>query len=68
MEIPAEFQPHRDQIPAWATDDARFRLCFAITRAVAQRDDPLFCKQLYDGDIPTDAPEFDGKVHQLLDP
>jgi hypothetical protein len=49
-EIPPEYEPRDGQIPRWATDMERFRICFAITRLIAQRDDPIFCKQLYDDD------------------
>jgi hypothetical protein len=49
-EIPPEYEPRGEQIPRWATDVERFRICFAITRLIAQRDDPIFCKQLYDDD------------------
>lgn len=58
MEIPPEYEPHPDQIPAFVMTDAdleRWRLCFAITRAVAQRDDPVFARELYFGDLPTDV-------------
>ena len=48
LEIPPEFEPHPAQILGYVKDLDRFRLCFAMTRLIAQRDDPLFCKQLYD--------------------
>jgi len=53
LEIPPEYEPNPAQIPVWATDLDRFRICFAMTRAIAHRDDPVFTKQLYDGDIDT---------------
>lgn len=54
-QIPPEYEPRIEQIPPYAHDVGRFRICFAITRLVAQRDDPIFCKQLYDSDeITTD--------------
>lgn len=56
MDIPLELEPHTAQVPAFVTTDdelARFKLCFAITRLVAQRDDPSFCRQLYFGSLPT---------------
>ena len=57
FEIPPEYEPRPEQIPPWAQDVARFRICFAITRLVAQRDDPIYCEQLYDSDeINTDEP------------
>jgi len=55
--IPAEYQPHPEQIPSDVTTDEqmdRWKLCFAIGRAVTQRDfDPVFVRQLYEGDLPT---------------
>lgn len=58
-QIPPEYEPRPEQIPSWAHDVARFRVCFAITRLVAQRDDAIFCKQLYDSDeITTDDVEL----------
>jgi len=68
FEIPPEYEPHISQIPGWATDVDRFRICFATTRQIAQRDDPLFTKQLYDGDIDTGeqiAPSPDPAVRKL---
>jgi hypothetical protein len=47
-QIPAEYEPNDAQIPPYATDIGRFRICFAITRLVAQRDDPIYTKSLYD--------------------
>lgn len=50
-------EPHPDQIPSFITNDEqlrRWKLCWGITRAIAQRDDPVFCRQLYNGDLPTD--------------
>lgn len=49
-EIPPGYEPHPTQIPAWATDMDRFRICFAITALVAQRYDPIYCRSLYDSD------------------
>jgi len=55
FEIPPEYEPRPEQYPPWAADPERFRVCFAITMLVAQRYDPIFCKQLYDSDeIATD--------------
>ena len=57
MDIPPEYAPHPAQVPRWVTDDEqrrRFDLCFAITRAVCQRDDPIFVRELFHGDLPTD--------------
>jgi hypothetical protein len=48
--IPPEFEPDPAQIPAYAKDVDRFRICFAITLQIAQRVDPLFCRQLYFSD------------------
>jgi len=53
IEIPPEFEPNPGQIPAYATDVDRYRICFAVTRQNAGRDDPLWTQQLYEGDIPT---------------
>lgn len=53
FEIPPDFEPHDAQIPSWATDVERFRICFALTRLIAERDDPIFCRELYFGEIPT---------------
>jgi len=47
-EIPPGFEPGESQIPGWAKDVDRFRVCYAITLLVAQRYDPIYCKQLYD--------------------
>jgi hypothetical protein len=47
-QIPPEYEPREEQIPPYAHDIGRFRVCFALTRLIAQRDDPIFCKQLYD--------------------
>jgi hypothetical protein len=63
VEIPPEYAPHPDQIPSWVTTDMqrqRFLLCFAIGRAICQRDDPVFVRQLFEGDLPTDDPDGDG--------
>ena len=56
MRISAQLLPHRDQVPSFVnTDDdlRRFELCFAVTRLIAQRDDPIFCRQLYASDFDT---------------
>lgn len=61
IEIPTEYEPHPAQIPAWADDEWRFRLCFAIARAITLRDfDPVFVRELYFGDLPTDDVDGDG--------
>lgn len=49
-QIPPEFEPNPAQIPPWATDIGRFRVCYALTLLIAERYDPIFCKQLYDSD------------------
>lgn len=61
MHIPPEYEPHPYQLPAWADDVPRFRLCFAIGRAICQRDDTVFVRELYTGDIPTHDLEGDGE-------
>jgi hypothetical protein len=48
VEIPPEYQPHREQVPSWATDRRRFNLCLAIRRAIRQRDDAIFVRELYE--------------------
>lgn len=48
FQIPPGFEPRDEQIPAWAHDIERFRICFAITMLVAQHYDPVYCKSLYD--------------------
>ncbi|HEY1445018.1 MAG TPA: hypothetical protein VGF51_08960 [Acidimicrobiales bacterium] len=53
FEIPPEYEPHDDQIPSWATDIGRFRICYAITLRITGKYDPVFCEQLYNGDIDT---------------
>ena len=53
VEIPPEYEPHPDQIPPWVDDVDRFLFCFAIGRAICQRDDPKFVRELYAGDIPS---------------
>lgn len=54
-QIPPEYEPRDEQIPPYAHDIGRFRIVFALTRLIAQRDDPIFTKQLYDDDrITTD--------------
>jgi len=53
--IPAEYQPHPEQIPSDVTTDeqmGRWKLCFAIGRAVTQRDS-VFVRQFYEGPMPT---------------
>ena len=45
VEIPDGYKPHGDQIPPYATDLRRFDLCFAIGRAIAQRDDPILVRE-----------------------
>jgi len=48
--------PHPDQVPSFVADAEQYRrfvICFSITRAVAQRDDVLFCRELYFSDMPT---------------
>ena len=58
VEIPDGYKPHRDQIPPYATDLRRFELCFAISRAITQRDfDPIFVRELYHGDLATTLAE-----------
>jgi hypothetical protein len=47
-EIPPAFEPDASEIPVWADDRDRFRICYALTLLIAQRYDPIFCKQLYD--------------------
>lgn len=50
-------EPHPDQVPAFVKNDddlRRFKIVFGITRAVCQRDDPVFARQLFFSDIPTD--------------
>lgn len=49
-EIPLEFEPHPAQIPPYVKDLDRFRICFAITLRIAERYDPIFCRQLYYSD------------------
>lgn len=49
-DIPSEYEPDPAHIPASATDIERFPYLLAITRLIAERDDPIFCKQLYDDD------------------
>jgi hypothetical protein len=46
--IPPEYEPQPEQIPPYAHDSDRFRVCFAMTMLVAQRYDPIYCKSLYD--------------------
>jgi hypothetical protein len=61
-QIPPEYEPDPAQIPRWAEDVDRFRISYAITLLIAQRYDPMFCKQLYDsdemvsGDVPLAPP------------
>jgi hypothetical protein len=69
VEIPPEFAPAPGQIPSWINTDAqrqRFLLCFAIGRVICQRDDPVFVRELYEGDIPTDEPDVAAPL-SLLD-
>jgi hypothetical protein len=42
-------------------------LCFAMTRAICQRDDSVFCRELYFGDLPTDDASEPQAVRSLLD-
>ena len=58
FQIPPEYEPRPEQIPPWAHDTKRFRICFAITLRIAERYDPFFCRQLYDGDINTEDDEL----------
>ncbi len=54
--IPPEYAPDPNQIPAYVhtpDDLERFKWCFAITRLVAGRDDPVFCAELFNSDMPT---------------
>jgi hypothetical protein len=70
VEIPPEYAPHPDQIPAFVTNDEelrRFRLCFGIGRGICGRNDPIFVAELFHGDLPTDdAPEAEAG-RSLLD-
>lgn len=57
FQIPPEYEPRIEQIPPYAQDVGRFRICFALTRLIAERDDAIFCKQLYDDPrLTTDDP------------
>lgn len=52
--------PHPDQVPAFVTNREelrRWKLVFGITRAICQRDDPVFARQLFFSDMPTDDPD-----------
>lgn len=51
-QIPPEYEPHPDEYPEWAHDLGRFRICYAITLKITGRYDPIFCRELYEGDIP----------------
>lgn len=54
--IPPEFLPDDNQYPPFVITPEqrqRFDLCFALTRLIAQRDDPVFCRQLYFSDLAT---------------
>jgi hypothetical protein len=56
VEIPPELLPHPSQVPPVVKTDAdrqRFDLCFALTRLLTGRDDPIFTRQLYFSDTPT---------------
>jgi hypothetical protein len=46
----------------------RWNLCFAITRAAAQRDDSVFARQLYFGDLATDGVDGDDHPHRRRAP
>ena len=55
--IPDDELPHlhADQIPPFITDDQqlyRWKVCAGITLKVCQRLDPVFWRELYDGDMP----------------
>jgi hypothetical protein len=59
--IPPELMPLPSQYPPFVTNDEqkrRWELCFAITRIVAQHDDPIFARQLFFSDFATDQAEF----------
>jgi len=62
-QIPPGFEPDASQVPIWAADIDRFRVCYAVTMLVAQRFDQVFCKQLYDNPnfVTNDVPLADPK-------
>lgn len=48
-----------DEIPSYVTGEdelRRWKLCYGLTMSIAGKFDPLFCQELYLGDIPTDSP------------
>lgn len=68
MDLPENLKPTEDQYPPFVNtrdERARFDLCFALTRLIAQRDDPVFCRQLYSSDMPTG--DLQGDVAEALE-
>lgn len=54
--IPEDQKPNAIQYPPFVTTEEqrdRYDVCFALTRMIAQNDDPVFCRQLYFSDMPT---------------